>query len=184
MAHSETVKRIRSQLPAALQSIISDDALEQYPCGSPQGVETKRITTILNGSEFERLWTGPIGSATQADACRLGLWLLVGELDRAHRICQDIDQPEGSWWHAIVHRLEGDFWNSRYWYRRVGPHPAWSIVAELARDADLRPRSSVDSLVDLAEQGGCGSPNSEEYHSWSLCEWAGLFYYCYEQAEK
>lgn len=184
MAHSKTIKLVRSQLPLALQSIISDDVLEQYPCRSPEPVEAKRITTILNGPDFDRLWTRPIGSAVQADACRSGLWLLVGELDRAHRICQDIDQPEGSWWHAIVHRLEGDFWNSRYWYRRVGTHSAWPIVAELAHQAGLRTRTSAVSLVDLAEQGGCGSPNSEEYRSWSLCEWAGLFRYCYEEAEK
>jgi hypothetical protein len=29
-----------------------------------------------------------------------------------------------SFWHAIMHRREGDFWNSKYWYARCRNHPA------------------------------------------------------------
>ena len=34
----------------------------------------------------------------------------------------------GGVWHAIMHRREGDFANSKYWYRRVGKHPAMSGI--------------------------------------------------------
>jgi len=48
-----------------------------------------------------------------------GLWLLSGELEKAHVICQEISTAHGSAWHAVVHRMEGDFWNSKYWWRRA-----------------------------------------------------------------
>src|SRR5688572_13247850 len=53
-----------------------------------------------------------------------GLWLYVDDLDRSHRISQDLDNQTGSMWHAIMHRREGDFANSLYWLRRAGDHPA------------------------------------------------------------
>jgi hypothetical protein len=43
-----------------------------------------------------------------------------GDWDRAHRIAQDIDGPDGSWVHAYLHRKEGDLSNASYWYRRAG----------------------------------------------------------------
>lgn len=43
---------------------------------------------------------------------------LAGEWEQAHRIAQDIDHALAHWLHAILHKREGDAWNSRYWYRR------------------------------------------------------------------
>lgn len=52
-----------------------------------------------------------------------GLWLYVDDLDRSHTICQGIDDETGSYWHGIMHRREGDFSNSHYWFNKVGRHP-------------------------------------------------------------
>lgn len=49
-----------------------------------------------------------------------GMHLWNDNLDASHSISQHIETPEGSCWHAIMHRMEGDYWNSKYWYRRVG----------------------------------------------------------------
>jgi hypothetical protein len=57
-----------------------------------------------------------------------GLWLYADELDRSHTISQRIETPTGSFWHAIMHRREGDFSNSHYWYRRAGKHPAMNLI--------------------------------------------------------
>lgn len=57
-----------------------------------------------------------------------GLWLYVDDLDRSHAISQGIENPAGSFWHGIMHRREGDFWNSHYWFRRVGKHPAMKQI--------------------------------------------------------
>jgi hypothetical protein len=39
---------------------------------------------------------------------------------KAHEIAQDIDDPQGSWIHAYLHRKEGDTANAGYWYRKAG----------------------------------------------------------------
>ena len=66
--------------------------------------------------------------------CRAGLWLYFDFLDESHRSSQEIETPDGSFWHAIMHRREPDAENSKYWWRRVGKHPVLSrLVEESAR---------------------------------------------------
>src|SRR5437868_4066766 len=65
-------------------------------------------------------------------ACAAGLWLYFDFLDESHAISQELDTPEGSYWHAIMHRREPDAWNSKYWWRKVGPHP---VLARLREEA-------------------------------------------------
>ena len=46
---------------------------------------------------------------------------LGGQWDAAHRIVQQYDSdPTAAWIHAVLHKIEGDLDNSRYWYRRAG----------------------------------------------------------------
>jgi hypothetical protein len=61
-----------------------------------------------------------------------------GDWDGAHRIVQQIDTFESNWIHAFLHREEGDYGNSRYWYGRVRkPFPdipldeEWQILYDL-----------------------------------------------------
>ena len=51
----------------------------------------------------------------------LALWHdAKGKWDAAHKVAQDIDDADGSWIHAYLHRKEGDAGNAAYWYRRAG----------------------------------------------------------------
>lgn len=46
---------------------------------------------------------------------------LSGDWHQAHRIVQQDEQdPIACWTHAVLHKIEGDAWNSRYWYARTG----------------------------------------------------------------
>jgi hypothetical protein len=46
--------------------------------------------------------------------------LRQGDWDAAHRIVQqDEDSPLSCWAHGIVHLMEGDVSNARYWYREA-----------------------------------------------------------------
>jgi len=38
----------------------------------------------------------------------------------SHNIAQEIEDNNGSWVHAYLHRKEGDLSNARYWYSRAG----------------------------------------------------------------
>ena len=60
---------------------------------------------------------------------------LGGQWDAAHRIVQQYDSDHtAAWIHAVLHKIEGDLDNSRYWYRRAGkmecvdeePMPSWA----------------------------------------------------------
>ena len=50
-------------------------------------------------------------------------------LDESHALSQNIQSPEGSFLHAIMHRREPDFPNAKYWYHRVGNHPCFALIA-------------------------------------------------------
>lgn len=45
---------------------------------------------------------------------------LAGAWDAAHRIVQKYEEDATACWiHAVLHRIEGDTANARYWYRRT-----------------------------------------------------------------
>lgn len=73
-------------------------------------------------------------------------------LEAAHRIVQEIEDADGSVLHAIMHRREPDYWNSKYWWRRVGDHPVFgplgeAALARLSEDADNDNASLAGRLV-------------------------------------
>lgn len=46
---------------------------------------------------------------------------LNDEWEAAHGIVQDHEgDPAAAWIHAVLHKIEGDASNSRYWYRHAG----------------------------------------------------------------
>jgi len=48
-------------------------------------------------------------------------WALGGQWDPAHRMVQQHEADlTACWIHAVLHKIEGDLGNSRYWYRRAG----------------------------------------------------------------
>jgi hypothetical protein len=45
---------------------------------------------------------------------------LSGDWERAHEVAQRHEgHPAADWLHAVLHKIEGDDGNSRYWYARV-----------------------------------------------------------------
>ena len=50
---------------------------------------------------------------------------LAGDWETSHNIAQDYSDDLNNanianWIHAVLHKMEGDVWNSKYWYARTG----------------------------------------------------------------
>ena len=69
-----------------------------------------------------------------AQALRAGLWALFDYFEQSHEISQALATPSGSYWHAILHRREPDASNAKYWFARIGEHPAPAELLEDARE--------------------------------------------------
>lgn len=44
---------------------------------------------------------------------------LAGDWDASHNIAQKYNDVTANWLHAVLHKIEGDVWNSKYWYART-----------------------------------------------------------------
>lgn len=115
------------------------------------------------------------------------LWLYVDEIDRAHAVCGDLGTPTGSYWHAIVHRREGDFDNSKYWYRKAGNHPAMRRIDLTGGGAGSGTEVAkydafafVDQVRDSVGHEGLDGEHPELV-SIQHKEWRSLFEWCAEQ---
>lgn len=86
-------------------------------------------------------------SALNDDLLRAVELALAGEWDAAHDLVQQHeDNSTASWIHAVLHKIEGDEANSRYWYRRAGrmDRVAREPQAELtAIQTEIRARSGA-----------------------------------------
>jgi hypothetical protein len=108
--------------------------------------------SMLENLSPRDLIDGPVVNPDDAAAVMSGLWLRHDWLDESHRISQGIDNETGSFWHAIMHRREGDFSNSKYWYNRCDEHPILKAIGIQAADV-INPHPADKSLFRLIAQG-------------------------------
>ena len=96
----------------------------------------------------------PRATATQLTALRAGLFLLNDFLDESHSCSQSLEGlgplHTGDYWHAILHRREPDYSNSKYWFRHVGRHPA---MFDLAQRIPSQIPQSVPALAAVLRGG-------------------------------
>ena len=88
--------------------------------------------------------------AARQELIRSLLLLWHDHLDASHNLSQGIANADGSFLHAIMHRREPDAWNSKYWWRRVGPHPAFPEIAR--RVTELPARSGRGGEAELFQR--------------------------------
>jgi hypothetical protein len=117
------------------------------------------------------------------EAALSGLYLYFSCRDQAHEVAQSLESAEGAFWHGIVHRQEPDADNARYWFRRVGSHP---VFPELAQMAKTLPQLSMHGIwdplefVDVCERARQqpGSSLAQAALELQRAEWQLLFDYC------
>lgn len=114
----------------AVQALLDPQRLPELGPGRPNRAVSRQLAALDADAVVA---PHRVADHHAAQAVCAGLWLHHDLLDEAHEICQRLDTPEGSYWHAIVHRREPDFANAKYWFRRVGRHPVFAPLAEAAR---------------------------------------------------
>jgi hypothetical protein len=143
--------------------------------GSPNRAAGDRLRELDENKLFA---PQTIRDTEMARACLAGLWLRFDYLDDSHRLSQELHSPEGSFWHAIMHRREPDAGNSKYWWRRVGSHP---VIDELSARALSIGYAYVDpsAFVDFCERvRGTGAPDEHLAEQVQVLEWDLLFEHC------
>jgi hypothetical protein len=96
------------------------------PALCPQGAFDAELSEQIKNAEF---FSDP--SSEMARAATAGLLLFNDDLDAAHAIVQSPETPINNFWHAIIHRREGDFSNARYWWNRTKHHPAMDEIFDI-----------------------------------------------------
>lgn len=150
---------LRAALAPLFETLPLDRAMDALVVARPAGPEFARIV--------EEALRAPALAGRPALAA--GLWLYVDELDRSHAISQGMHDATGSYWHGIMHRREGDFGNSHYWFHRAGRHPA------LASIPDHDPHAFVDAVAEA--RGRADTSGAERQRR----EWAAMFEWCARQ---
>jgi hypothetical protein len=167
--------------PAFNLSAVSDQTTTQFkqllatpepPALGPEPRAGVLAAAGLN-AKLDALFRETQRSAPQQELIRSLLLLWHDHLDASHTISQGIENADGSFLHVLMHRREPDYWNAKYWWRRVGAHPAFPEIARRVGEslagrrrreeanlaAKLLPGGKWDAgaFVDLCEQAA-GSP--------------------------
>lgn len=157
----------------------------------PEGV------AALKGLQASSLFDGAeLADPEMANAVLAAFYLRFGALDAAHELINAIDSPTGALWHGILHRMEGDYPNARYWMHQAGNHPTYTYLAQgagaiLAQMSDLDSReihAGIRAWDAMYFTKLCERALQEGSDLQAFCsqvqdlEWKVLFHFSYQSA--
>jgi hypothetical protein len=184
----------------AFAALLAGDRRRPLDAGTPDRASREALEATSIESAFAH---ANVVDEEMAQCCLAGVWLLHDELDESHQISQDVDTPTGSFWHGVMHRREGDFSNSKYWFARIGRHEALPLIGASIRQAVAGvsdPREAQDTLLTRIAPAGGYNPSAmsdacqaalrpgADAGGRDFCEraqqaeWETLFDYCYRRA--
>jgi hypothetical protein len=177
----------------AIADLLDGDRLPELGSGTPNEPARPKLAALAMSRTLGR---EKIVDHSAARCCLAALWLWHDFLDESHRISQEIDSLDGSYWHGIMHRREPDYGNAKYWFRRVPQHPIFNSLASESRR--LAEATTLDQparflvspsnwdpyrFVDLCEAIAHGQSKCEQLaREIARAEWQLLFDHCFRQA--
>jgi hypothetical protein len=113
--------------PAFITDFLRDAQLPRLSAHEPPP-DKRLIQRIAAAGDHE------IAAANDSETkcIRSLLFLVAGGIEQAHGIVQELSTSGAAYVHGMIHRIDDDFDNARYWFRRAGHGPA---TAEMYRRA-------------------------------------------------
>jgi hypothetical protein len=142
----------------------------------------ERLMPLADGTCSSAAARSLLQASRLPPAVLAGLYLYFSCWDEAHGVAQDLHTPEGSYWHAIVHRQEPDAANSAYWFRQAGRHPIFPALRARAAEIGVAfgerwdPEAFIAYCEDARQRPG--SPEERKALEVQRAEWQLLFDWC------
>ncbi len=165
--------------------LIREDLLRNLQPSEPSDREALR--RILAADDQLIAGGKAVGNTKMFALVRGGLLYAVDGIEQAHPIFQKAESDEGSYWHGMVHRREGDFDNARYWFRRAGTLACFAALhGAAARHSPTmarQPNWDAYLFTDECEQARFGAEElTPELAKLQRVEFNSLFDYCWRQS--
>jgi hypothetical protein len=178
-------KILREQKPSAYQKLVV------------RGATPQTARELLSHLQPADLLSVAVQDQDEAKAVLAAMWLYLDGLDESHHIVQNLVGPTGAFWHAIMHRLEGDFPNAKYWYGRCETHRCMKLLGTVATDVVGKEAArdpavqhivagewNADAFVDLVAKihDKPDDPRFTAAVRLQQIEWHTLFQHCVHEA--
>src|SRR5256885_982720 len=109
VTHLPGIDRLSEMARAALR-VNAANAYTKLFVAEPGNGEAHGLLSALTTAN---VLSAASSNPAEAAGVLAGLWLWHDFLGESHKIAQSLATPSGSMWHAIMHRREGDFSNSK-----------------------------------------------------------------------
>ena len=165
------------------------DAFFPAPPALPVPINPRRENNDICKLLMETDWVELLEVKTDLLVKAGALWLF-GFLEESHRLVQQDCSREGKYWHALIHRSEGDFSNSLYWFNQVGEHPIFEVIR--SKWALERARSEINhewspeffvTLCKKVRQGNSESKISVDVQLMAQMEYNFLMQFVLQQSK-
>ena len=111
------------------------------------------------------------------------LYLRIGSMEPAHSHVQDATRGLGAYIHGVLHRMEQDYWNAKYWFARVNDPELTDFIDVQIRRAATGQGSRIDSwsgpaaFVDMCQSSCTDAGHGQQDHlvRLALWEWQALW---------
>lgn len=157
--------------PPAVRDLLLPERAVALDAGSPNEAARAELAAL---SPADIAAGRKLADRKMAECCLSGLWLLHDFLHESHELSQEIHTPTGSFWHAVMHRREQDYGNSKYWLRQTGDHPAFAAIYAAARSEFSRrpaaPNETTRAFAPLEIQALIDAPKWDPYRFVDLCQ--------------